>query len=109
MKYFSHKEFKHFLKKIKHMNVSVHMFFMEDNSVGFAPFIIDERIKIETIKHELWENQAMHHYEINDKYSFEIPADAIADHTNLRFSYYWTCGPTNRIRFSRIKKTREKK
>lgn len=101
--YFNHKRFKRFLKRLRHLGLKVNMFYLEDNSMGFPPFTIDVNIKIKTIEHELWENNSMHHYVINGKYSFEIPADAVNMKDPSVFKYQWYYGgPANFIQFKKL-------
>ncbi len=106
--YFTHKSFKSFFKRIRHLGWTVKFIYVEDNSLNLPPFEYREEIKFKTLKYEFWENNAMHHYCINGKYSIDIPSDAERIYTGCVsgftfpkdcYGYYWRNGPTNYIFF----------
>ena len=95
VKYFSHRTFKDFFKRVRGLGYRVYIYYEVNNSIGLPQYLLKRRLKLRTLEHELWENNATHHYIINQFIDIEIPADAELMHVEDCFGYVWRDGPTN--------------
>lgn len=102
MEYFDHKKFKRFFKRVRSLGWTVNLYFEENNSIELPAYIIDVNIKLESLKMDLWDCNATYHYTINDKYSFDVPADAEYIPRKDVFGYIWRDGPTHYLIFKKV-------
>lgn len=101
MIYFNHRSFKDFFKRVRGLGFIVYIYYEVGNSLNLPEYIIDKKIILKSLKHEFWETNGIHHYIINDFFSFDIPVHAERISGEDMFGYIWREGPTNYFVISR--------